>query len=221
MGPRRRDAIGACIFRRLELAVCESQPVTIPRVEVHETAETRFWRDSAPERHFGRSISRFFNLFACHVNGPCHRRSLAFGVNFGCPATLEAMEHIASTHPKAGLSSPIRPSANNRDCVRPPPSSDSNPLRAESILLNIADPARHENQAVGPNGIFRVAQLPIRAATEALSFSRTTFWRFRKKHRIAVLTGRQVSVVDLWEGIAAERRGERRSACIQGKGRHP
>jgi hypothetical protein len=51
------------------------------------------------------------------------------------------------------------------------------------------------------------------AAAEAMSgLSRTTFWRFRKRHRIRLLTGRRICAADIISGFEAERRGTRRAA---------
>lgn len=50
----------------------------------------------------------------------------------------------------------------------------------------------------------------LTAAQAALGLSRATFWRFRKRHRIKVVTGWHVSLADLTEAIECERRGMRR-----------
>jgi len=52
--------------------------------------------------------------------------------------------------------------------------------------------------------------VPIESACAQLGLSRSTFWRFRKRHRIKVLPGHRIYIDDIVEAFEAERRGCRR-----------
>lgn len=51
-----------------------------------------------------------------------------------------------------------------------------------------------------------VATVSLSAGAAILNVSRSTFWRFRRKHRIAVLTGRQIATEDVFRGVQEERK---------------
>ena len=52
--------------------------------------------------------------------------------------------------------------------------------------------------------------LTLKAAESEFGFSRVSFWRFRKRHRIHLLPGRRVSIEDILAGFSADRAGQRR-----------
>jgi hypothetical protein len=52
--------------------------------------------------------------------------------------------------------------------------------------------------------------LTLKAAEQEFGFSRVSFWRFRKRHRIHLLPGRRVSTEDILAGFSADRAGQRR-----------
>jgi hypothetical protein len=56
--------------------------------------------------------------------------------------------------------------------------------------------------------------LPLATAEAEFGFSRVSFWRFRKRHRIRLLPGRRISVEDILAGFAAERLGRRRNTDL-------
>jgi hypothetical protein len=58
---------------------------------------------------------------------------------------------------------------------------------------------------------FTERALSLERAESMVGFSRTTFWRFRKRHRIQLLTGRRICVADIIAGFEAERNGQRRT----------
>ncbi len=55
------------------------------------------------------------------------------------------------------------------------------------------------------------ALLSLRQAQSEFGFSRASFWRFRKRHRICLLPGRRVSAEDILSSFDAERAGRRRN----------
>lgn len=50
----------------------------------------------------------------------------------------------------------------------------------------------------------------IKVAEADFGFSRVSFWRFRKRHRIHLLPGRRVCIDDILAAFSAERIGRRR-----------
>lgn len=65
-----------------------------------------------------------------------------------------------------------------------------------------------------PQTVDEVTQdlVPLREIETVFGLGRTTFWRFRKRHHIEVLPGRRVSMADVIDAFAAERKGLRRAA---------
>jgi hypothetical protein len=75
-----------------------------------------------------------------------------------------------------------------------------NPLQAASLRVE------------GAIAELKVRLLNLRSAENAFGFSRTAFWRFRKRHRIRLLPNGRVCIDDVFAGLEAERRGQRRIA---------
>jgi hypothetical protein len=90
------------------------------------------------------------------------------------------------------------------------PASNADCIPASPVLLT-------PNQTTSGRSAARIAAfmdglLPLKRAQAAFGFTRTSFWRFRIKHRIRLLPGRQINIDDVIAGLQAERRGQRRAA---------
>jgi hypothetical protein len=79
-----------------------------------------------------------------------------------------------------------------------------------------------DSQPISSCGVPEAAGAVIRAFNEKLlsitraqavfGFSRTSFWRFRIRHRIHTLPGQRVNIDDILSGFEADRHGQRRAA---------
>lgn len=83
------------------------------------------------------------------------------------------------------------------------------PLLPASPLANIAPATIAEAHTLAS---FTAHVVPLAVARQMFAFTKTTFWRFRIRHRIETLTGGRIDVRDILAGFAAERHGKRLSA---------
>jgi hypothetical protein len=107
----------------------------------------------------------------------------------------------------AMISDPIGRSA--RKAITP------TPVHPAQSFPSPANPQAPE--VTGPDGSMedksenlKRALLNLSTAEAQFGFSRASFWRFRKRHRIHLLPGRRVNIDDIIEAFDAERAGLRR-----------
>jgi hypothetical protein len=83
-----------------------------------------------------------------------------------------------------------------------------------AIAAQIAD---RISSVSGSAATLRRNLVALKTAEVEFGFSRVSFWRFRKRHRIRLLPGRRVNLEDILAAFEAERSGQRRLSSIAGR----